>query len=50
MEEEAEGRGGGGGAVDLLAGDGVLHDLVESWAGVVVVVQAELGLCGSEKE
>lgn len=50
VEEEAERRGGSCGAGDLLAGDGILHDLVESWAGFVVVVQAELGLCGSENE
>lgn len=48
MEEEAEGGGGGSGAGDLLVGDGVLDDLVESRARFLVVVAVESRLCGGE--
>lgn len=41
MEEQPERGGGGGRARDLLAGDGVLHDLLESRARFSVVVRAQ---------
>ena len=46
MNEEAESAGGGGGAVDLLGGNHVLHDAFQVRAGLLVVFGVELGLRG----